>query len=308
MKDLNYLCVNTSQDLPDIVWRRWHSGSPLWTVRQSTSARSTSVWYSYWRRCQALTVEVTQVAEAERMLRPWHCHVSSAEHLCTPRLRFSKQQSVWAWFLGVLKAGWVGLSNMQPSLSSEHSWGGGSHDTSGAFLSEKKENKVVVRALALSGHRQPEGPHTTHPISHPCDASKLGQCPALLLLNEDHDSHKYRFLRVREEKSTQLFSVKMALTASRMAYSFCTHESLDKVCCGQKKSDPEPIIHGHTQKLCFPHSLGLIFLWRGQRSGAESVKPVPDPRLLFSPAQCTFLGQFEPSHVEKVIGGVQTSP
>lgn len=59
---------------------------------------------------------------------------------------------------------------------------GGSHDTSGAFLLEKKEN-VVVRALALSGHPQPEEAHTTYPISHPCDASKLGQCPALLLLN-----------------------------------------------------------------------------------------------------------------------------
>lgn len=139
MKDLNYLRVNTSQDLPDIVWRRCRSGSPLRTVRQSTSALSTSVWYTYWRRCQALTVEVTQVAEAELMLRPWHCHVSSAEHLCTLRLRFSKQQSVWAWFLNVLKAGWVGLSNMQPSLSSEHSCGGKSwHKWSFSFGKERE--------------------------------------------------------------------------------------------------------------------------------------------------------------------------
>ena len=52
-------------------------------VRQSTSALSTSVGYPYRRGCQALTVEVTEVAEAELMLGPWHCRVSSAEHLCT---------------------------------------------------------------------------------------------------------------------------------------------------------------------------------------------------------------------------------
>lgn len=36
-----------------------------------------------WRRCWALPVEVTKAAEAELMLRPWHCRVSSAEHLGT---------------------------------------------------------------------------------------------------------------------------------------------------------------------------------------------------------------------------------
>lgn len=51
-----------------------------------------------------------------------------------------------------------------------------------------------------------------------------------------------------------------------------------------------------------------MFLCRGQRRGAGGVKAVPDPRLPFAPAQCAFLGQFEPSHVEKVTDGVQVSP
>lgn len=97
----------------------------------------------------------------------------------------------------------------------------------------------------------------------------------------------------------------MALTVSRTAYGFCTDKSLDEVCCGQKVTQ-NPSSTATRKKLCFPRFPELMFLCRGRRSRAEGVKPVPDPRLPSPPAQCAFLGLFEPSPLEEVMDGARS--
>lgn len=159
VKDLNYLGVNTSRDFPGRVQRRWRSGSPLWT---GFSRAHQPVCYRERSRCSG--------------------RGAAAEQLCASLSPETEPLKVLVRMGPIPRRAKAGVIKRAAVAAVCTRLLGEVVTRVEVFFWEKKES-VVVRALALGGHGQAEGAHTTRPISHPRGASKLRQCPASLLLN-----------------------------------------------------------------------------------------------------------------------------